>query len=132
MAIGSTGSVVVYNASFERTELRKLARDFPEHALSIEAIISRFFDQREIFLNYYMDADFLGSTSIKVVLPVLVPELSYKALAIQHGDDASANWNKMISSPDQEERQRLERELREYCKLDTRAMLEIHRVLISL
>ena len=80
----------------------------------------------------YVDARFNGSSSIKEVLPVLVPSLSYKNLTIQEGNSASLGWYRMFdASVTTEERMTTDRNLREYCKLDTFAMVEIFRYLLS-
>jgi len=68
---------------------------------------------------------FNGSYSIKAVLPALVPELCHKNLAISNGEMASNGWLQMVRSADPEEKDRLRRELLEYCHLDTLAMVRI-------
>jgi len=60
---------------------------------------------------------------------VLVPELNYNELLIQRGDEAAAEWAKMIALPEGEEREKIVQGLRDYCELDTRAMVEIWRML---
>ena len=47
--------------------------------------------------NYYVDPAFKGSASIKKVLPVLVPELSYEDMNISKGDQASERWERLVS-----------------------------------
>ena len=64
------------------------------------------------------------------MLPVIVPDLSYKALGVQKGDEAVERWEKMIDdSTPQEEKDKIAKDLLEYCKLDTLAMVEIYRFL---
>jgi len=46
---------------------------------------------------------------------------------VQSGDIAQLAWKEMISTPDESKRLELERSLKEYCKLDTRAMVELYR-----
>jgi len=83
--------------------------------------------------NLYVDAAFKGSASIKRVLPVLVPHLTYKALGIQKGDQAVERWEKMIDAQtSQEEKDQIAKDLLAYCKLDTLAMVEIYRFLKGL
>ena len=73
---------------------------------------------------------FKGKTSIKYVLPALVPQLSYKELAIQEGGTASETWNKIVSGElDAEGVARERKNLLEYCGLDSLAMVEIWRAL---
>lgn len=131
MHIADTGSVVVYNARFERSVLKNLADAFPEYAPAIQFIIDRLWDQLEIFNKYYIHPDFLGSNSIKHVLPVLVPSLSYHELGVQKGDDAQAMWEIMIHTTDEDKKQQMIEDLKAYCCMDTLAMVEIHKVLLD-
>ncbi len=127
--IGATGSVVAFNAGFERMVLLQLAEAVPEAADSLRSIAARLWDQRDIFRLYYAHPGFLGSTSIKRVLPVVVPGLSYADLAIQHGDDAQVIWSQMIACQDDAAKAKMAADLRDYCQLDTYAMVEIQRAL---
>lgn len=127
--ISDRGSIVVYNRSFERRILRGLAESFPEYASALQSIIERLWDQLTVLRKHYEHPDFCGSKSLKAVLPVLVPSLSYKTLDIQEGGDAPAVWNLMLSANNETEKQEWNRRLRAYCKLDTLAMVEIHKVL---
>ena len=77
-----------------------------------------------IFRNHYKHPEFYGSNSLKNVLPVLVPCLSYEDLGIQEGDDAQAVWNTMIQTTDEEARNNMIDDLRAYCKMDTLAMVK--------
>jgi hypothetical protein len=92
------------------------------------------FDLMTIFSeNLYVDARFKGSASIKNVLPVLVPELTYKVLNVQKGDQAVERWEKMINpNTPKEEKEQIAKDLLEYCALDTMAMVKIYRFLQQL
>ena len=54
--ISTYGSIVVYNASFERVRLKELTVSFPEYSSALESIINRLWDQlyqiNVIFLVY--------------------------------------------------------------------------------
>ncbi|MCC6169849.1 MAG: DUF2779 domain-containing protein [Caldilineaceae bacterium] len=130
--IGPSGSVVVYNARFERSVLRDLAYTQPVYRQRLRSIGARLWDQLEIFERHYLDPRFEGSNSIKRVLPVLAPHLSYADLAVQRGDQAQAVWGEMIASHDPAHKAQLAAGLRAYCARDTRAMLEIHHALCRL
>ncbi len=130
--ISDVGSVVVYSASFERRILQDLAQFFPKHSAALQSIISRLWDQILIFRNHYKHPGFLGSASIKNVLPILVPCLSYEELDIHEGGDAQAVWDLMIRTTNERERSNMINHLREYCEMDTRAMVEIHKALLRL
>lgn len=127
--IGETGSVIVYYATFERSRLQELAQVFPQYGVRLRGIIDRLWDQLDVFKHHYKHPDFNGSNSIKKVLPVLVPHLSYQNLGVQRGDDAQTAWRTLLKTPNPAERLRLLKDLREYCKMDTLAMVEIYKVL---
>lgn len=128
------GSVISWYKSYESQRNDKLAELYPEHANFLVGLNDRMFDLYEIFSkNYYVDARFKGSASIKNVLPILVPELSYKTLGIQKGDQAVERWEKMIDpNTHKEEKEQIAKDLLEYCKMDTLAMVEIYRFLRNL
>lgn len=128
--ISDVGSVVIYHARFERDRLQELAEYLPEHSEVLQSIISRLWDQELIFKRHYKHPGFYGSTSLKYVLPILVPCLSYEDLDIKEGNDAQAVWNKMIRSINEEERNNMSNDLKEYCKMDTLAMVGIHKTLL--
>ena len=128
--ISDVGSVVVYSASFERRVLEDLAQFFPEHSTALQSIISRLWDQLVIFRHHYKHPEFYGSNSLKAVLPVLVPCLSYEDLDIQEGNDAQAVWNIMIKTTNEEARDNMINNLKAYCKMDTLATVKIHKALL--
>lgn len=130
--IGDTGSIIVYFATFERSRLRELAEAFPEHAPRLMNMADRLWDQLDIFKKHYKDYRFGGSNSLKSVLPVIVPELSYKLLAVQNGTQAQVVWEAMIGEGETAVREQMVEQLRAYCHLDTLAMVEIHRALTAL
>lgn len=126
--IGSEGSIVSWHASFERTQNKEMARLFPEYAAFLADLNERMTDLEEVFKASYVDARFNGSTSIKKVLPVICPELSYKELDVQDGATAMDAWQKMVSA-EGAEAEHIASDLLKYCKLDTFAMVEIYRFL---
>lgn len=121
------GSVIVWYKTYEKQRIEKLIEVHPEYAEFLETINDNIFDLMEIFSKqYYVDAKFMGSASIKKVLPVLVPDLTYKSLNIQKGDQASERWEYMISDQiSEEEKEVIKNDLLMYCKLDTMAMVRI-------
>ncbi len=129
--IDSNGTVIAWYSSYEKQRNSKLAQLHPDYAEFLEDINKSMFDLMTIFSeNYYVDPAFKGSASIKRVLPVIVPELTYKSLNISKGDQASERWEKMISNDtSEEEKKKIEKDLLEYCKLDTWAMVKIYEFL---
>ena len=127
--ISDSGSVIVYHATFEREILKDLAVFLPEYSEALQSIIARLWDQLLIFRNHYKHPGFGGSNSLKDVLPILVPSLSYQNLDVQEGDDAQAVWDLMINTTGEVEKGNMIYHLKEYCMMDTLAMVEIHKVL---
>ena len=128
-AISDKGSVVVYS-TFEKRILKSLAEFLPQYAKPLRSMQARLWDQLVIFRKHYKHPDFKGSHSLKSVLPVLVPSLRYDDLEVQDGEEAQAVWNLMLDATSERERQNMIRELKAYCRLDTLAMVEIHKVLL--
>jgi len=128
--LGEEGSIIAYS-SFEKGIINGLARAFPDLADKLRALTDRIVDLEAVIrLNYY-NQGFCGSTSIKRVLPVLVPEMSYDNLEIANGDSASAAFAYIALGKDPSPAT-TRRNLLEYCKLDTLAMVKLHERLAEL
>lgn len=130
----STGNVLVWYKSFEMGRNKDLAERNPEHKIFLEDLNSRIIDLMDIFTNqHFVHPKFKGKTSIKYVLPVLAPELSYKDLDIQEGGAASNTWNQIVTGEfTKEEALEKTEHLKTYCKLDTYAMYKIWKYLKEL
>ena len=77
------GTVVVWYAPFERGVNKEIGDRNSAYAKAMERINAQIRDLRDIFSDqHYVHPGFRGSTSIKHVLPVLVPDLSYEELSI--------------------------------------------------
>ena len=127
--IGNVGSVVSWHASYEKTMNKAMAKMYPQYAEKLQDINDRMFDLEDIFKEAYTDAAFCGSTSIKKVLPILCPNLSYKNLGVQDGTQAMEQWFVMVAEKDVQQQATIKTNLLEYCKLDTFAMVELYRVI---
>lgn len=129
--IDTDGTVIAWYSSYEKQRNTKLAELHPDYAEFLEHINDGMFDLMTIFSkNYYVDPAFKGSASIKKVLPVIVPELTYKSLNISKGDQASERWERMISKDTPEaEKKQIKEDLLTYCKMDTLAMVKIYEFL---
>lgn len=126
------GTVLVWYEGFEKTRNTEMALMFSEYADFFEEVNSKTFDLMKIFSDkLYIHPDFKGSSSIKRVLPVLVPELSYTELGIGDGLTASiswfraATWNTLSTN----ERETIFSDLEDYCCVDTFAMVQIFDLL---
>ncbi len=132
--IGDNGTILVWYEAFEKARNSELGDMLPEYKEATEAINDRVVDLIVPFKQkWYDDPRFEGSASIKKVLPVLVPELSYKVLDIQEGGSAQRLWMEAVLDGTREsEKEKILADLLEYCKLDTLAMVEIFNVLKDL
>jgi len=124
--IGPVGHMISWYASFEKTRNKEMAVLYPEHADFLYDINTRTFDLMDIFKRDYVDAKFEGSNSIKKVQPILVPDLSYKELEVQSGTMAVDSAERLYKMTDPKEITQLRKDMLEYCKLDTLAMVKIY------
>ena len=129
--IGTSGTVIVWNESFEKTcndLMGSLQSDYSEFLSSVNERIKDL--MMPFAKGWFVDKEFMGSASLKKVLPVLVSELSYHHLDIQEGGTAQSIWMEtFLNGGNIEQKDEIINNLREYCQLDTLAMVEIYKVL---
>ena len=132
-SIGDKGTVVVYNARFEKGVLDKLAEAFPKHAGWVEKLKGRIIDLLEPFQGFdYYHPEQHGSASIKSVLPVLTGH-SYADLEIQEGGQASLEYLRVhFGDVPEAERRKVREQLERYCGQDTEGMIWITDALRNL
>lgn len=122
------GSVIHYS-SFEKTMINGLAKRLPSLAKRLRALTARLFDMERFFSQAYCHPGFEGRTSIKVVLPTLVPGMDYEGLEVGDGGDAVAAFVGMAKGEyDAALMVNVRKMLLEYCKQDTLAMVRLHEV----
>lgn len=126
------GSIIVYS-SFEKTRIRGLASSFPDLADALSALEKRLFDIMSVVKKNFYHPEFCGSYSIKKVLPVMVPELSYDGLSIGDGDTAITRFARMARGQRSgTEGAQIRADMLAYCKMDTFAMVRLHERLSSI
>lgn len=127
--LGPTGTVIVWNKAFEMTMNKEMAKLYPDYESFLLDLNSRIYDLGEIVnQGIYIHPLFKGSWSIKHVLPVMVPELSYESMSINKGDKASmAWWTITFGKLSDNEKKGILCNLDQYCELDTLAMVEIYK-----
>lgn len=131
-ALGDNGSIVVYS-SFEKKRISTLKDSFPDLAPSLDAILNRLTDLLPVIQDHVYHPKFVGSFSIKKVLPALVPTLSYDGLAIRDGETAIARFAQMAKGLITGDAIAVNRQqLLDYCRLDTLAMVRLHEALYAL
>lgn len=130
-SVPNTGSIIVWNKRFEMGINQKLAERVSGYEKFVEEINARVVDLMDVFSKqFYVSKEFRGSTSIKNILPALVPSLSYKKLKVKDGGTAAGTWDKIVNKElGQKETKQQIQNLLEYCKMDTLAMVKIFEVL---
>ncbi|MFQ6078505.1 MAG: DUF2779 domain-containing protein [Thermodesulfobacteriota bacterium] len=130
-SLGDKGSICTYGP-YEKTVISGLAKNLPRHRDRLDALRDRCKDLLSRIRRGYYHPGFNGSFSLKSVLPVLVPSLSYEDLSIQEGTMAGIEYLKMIApETPTDEKERIRRELLEYCGQDTLAMVKIREELLK-
>ena len=126
--IGPRGTLLAFNASFERTRLEELAKAFPKHASALLDLVERMVDLLQITRDRYYHPDMRGSWSIKKVLPTIAPELSYQGLSVADGGMAQDAFMALLHTDTAEhQKTQIRQDLLTYCERDTYAMVEIAR-----
>jgi len=127
--IGPKGSVIVWFASFEMARNKEMAEMEPASADFLESVNKRIFDLMLIFKfknQMYIKSEFKELASLKIILPILCPELSYETLNIRGGGEASSSWPVLTSDKTSiKEKLEIEKNMLAYCKRDTEAMVGI-------
>ena len=119
--------VVAYNASFENTILRELAEAVPKQAEALADIAARLVDALPLVRDHVYHPDFLGSFSLKSVLPALVPGMGYEGLEISSGGLASLKLRRLMFDSDVPltEREETREALLQYCAVDTLGVVRL-------
>lgn len=121
-----SGTVLAFNASFERRIMEKLAEDFPGEAPWLNSLINRLEDLALPFKEFwYYHPRQKGSYSLKEVLPAMT-ERGYEGLTIAEGGAATRAFLSMMNDKHTEkETKKIREDLLKYCARDTEAMVEI-------
>jgi hypothetical protein len=127
--IDISGTILVWNQSFEKKRNEAMAVFRPEYKSFLESVNERVIDLMDPFRkDIITDPAFLGSYSIKDVLPVMVPGCSYNELDIKDGGTALNEW-KRVTLQDLPDKESVYIDLKKYCERDTEAMVKIHEAL---
>lgn len=133
------GSILVYS-SYEASRLKEIARRFPQYEAAVNSICARIVDMASPFQKkhwYLPELD--GKYSIKRVYPVVVPKDkgAYSRLQISEGQTASTAFLDLVTThigecrAAAEDVMRVRKDLLEYCRLDTWAMVRIMEALVG-
>ncbi len=119
--------IVVYT-SFERTRIRSLQQTVPDLAAELKQLEAKLIDLHPVIRDNVYHPDFQGSFSLKHVLHPLVPDLTYNDLVIVDGLVASVEIARLLFVAQKilpEERDRVRKDLLDYCERDTWAMVRV-------
>ena len=126
--IPENANIMVYHKAFENGIIEGLAKKFPEFKKHLMSY--KYIDLEDVFKrkDYYLE-EFMGSSSIKYVLPAMFPdddELNYKKFKYIHNGLEAASYLRKEKYDDN-----IRKNLLDYCFLDTLAMVKIHEKLIK-
>ena len=98
--LGDTGSITVWNIGFDRSKLNALALLYAQYEERINAVIARLIElaipfQKKWVYHYSLSCPY----SIKKVLPLVAPDLSYDKLSVNNGLYASHLFRQMMVEP---------------------------------
>ncbi len=121
---GKSGSVITYNAQFEKGRIQELSHLFPDLRDELLEINQRVVDQLIPFQGRYLySPKQKSSASIKYVLPAF-SNLSYSGMEISNGGQAMLRYlDFMMGKLSLEEEKILFNGLEKYCTQDTYAMV---------
>lgn len=124
--LGTEGPILVYTP-FENGVLVRLGKRYLNLRKQLEAIRERLVDLHPVTKAHYYHPDMLGSWSIKNVLPTVAPELRYDTLGeVQDGNAAQTAYLEAVHpETSAERREKLRRDMLEYCRHDTLAMVKL-------
>jgi hypothetical protein len=122
----ASGSIVSYNASFEKRMLEESCRRYPDFASYWKSAERRFVDLWGPFRSFhYYHPDQKGSASMKEVLPALTGR-GYGGMEIADGGTASREYLRVtFGDVPPEEKAAVRSYLEKYCSLDTSGMVAI-------
>ena len=125
--IDNSGTILAWNMSYEKGCNNRMAALYPKYTDFLKQLNDRILDLMTPFSKmWFFDKDFFGSASVKKVMPVMAPELSYKELAVGDGLLARRTWTQTIlEGKNQSNRDNILKNLSTYCTLDTFAMVRI-------
>jgi len=127
--IPENACVLAYHMAFEKKVIAGLAKMFPDLSKKLMSIHDNARDLIIPFRKRYLYTNEMkGKSSIKSVLPALFPDdpmLSYENLEGVHNGNEASNAYLSLTDLSPDERAETKKQLLEYCKLDTLAMVKI-------
>ena len=131
--IPAEGSLIAYNAEgAEKIRLRELAERFEAYRDALLDMAERMEDLQLPFQSGMVyDVRMRGQWSLKTIM-TMMDDRSYSDLDIREGMQAVMEWRQMEKDEDPEEKEKIRKELEDYCGMDTYAMTVVLRWLMKL
>lgn len=128
---GERGPIFVYSESFEKGCVLELAKRFPRMSRALMGIHERIIDLLPVTKAHYYRPSQQGSWSLKAVLPAMVPGIAYDQLVdVQDGTSAMLAYRDATSpEASSAQKERIEKQLLEYCHLDTYGLARVWQIL---
>lgn len=126
--------IVTYSA-YEKTRITELKALVPELAGALDELLAKLVDLLPVVRNNVYHPGFQGSFSLKHILTPLVPGLTYNDLVIVDGRLASVEIARLLFVAHKipaAERDKLRRDLLDYCERDTWATVMLMKRLREL
>lgn len=122
-------SLVAYNASFEKTIMKNLAklRELSEEdKASMLGLVDKFTDIADPFRqgHFYHPKQF-GGTGLKRIVGAILEKKPYEGLKITNGATAAAVYLQATVSDDARTRKKAEKQLKKYCDVDAQCMIDV-------
>ncbi len=119
------GTVMAFNTdAAEKLRIKELAKQFPEYSRELRKIQKRMRDVAFPFMiGAVYDVRMKGYYSLKTIMSLMEGVEGYETLAINQGMDAVFQWRLL----EKQENPELRKQLLDYCKMDTYAMVVIYQ-----
>ncbi|RAP32279.1 hypothetical protein DID76_00855 [Candidatus Marinamargulisbacteria bacterium SCGC AG-414-C22] len=120
-----SSSIIVYDAMLETQIIKQLATMFPDLSSELHVLLNHIVDISYLFKNLklYIPA-MQGRFSLKAIHHALKPHSSHESLRIKSGFDVSTKMQE-YGLLDSSEKQSLQNDIVEYCKMDTQAIVDM-------
>ena len=124
-------TIVAYHASTEVGVIKRLAERYPDLRHQLNGMAACVRDLLPVVKEHYYHRDMKGSYSIKDVLPTVAPGMDYGGLGeVQDGMAAQRAYAEAIRQSTAASRKSdVDNSLRNYCALDSDAMIVVARIL---
>jgi predicted RecB family nuclease len=125
-------TIFAYYAPFERQRIEELEAALPHLAGDLATVRERLADLLPLVRDFVYHPRFEGRFGLKSVAPVLAPQVDYAGLEVAEGGAATRLLYEHLFGAAAGDRERVRRDLLDYCRTDTEAIVALHRTLLRL